>query len=65
MKGIINLRGYKIVVDDSIHNTKYSFKAQHERERTFYFYTDTEESMRKWVSALMKTTISRDISSMS
>ncbi|KAI8382991.1 hypothetical protein BD560DRAFT_385732 [Blakeslea trispora] len=60
MKGIINLRGYKIVVDESIHAGKYCFKAQHERERTFYFYTDTEESMRTWLKMLMKTTIARD-----
>ncbi|KAG2220772.1 hypothetical protein INT45_012265 [Circinella minor] len=62
MKGIINLRGYRIVVDETIHSGKYSFKAQHDRERTFYFYTDTEESMRKWIQALIKTTIARDIS---
>ncbi|CDH51955.1 phospholipid binding [Lichtheimia corymbifera JMRC:FSU:9682] len=63
MKGIINLRGYRIIVDESIHSSKYCFKAQHDRERTFYFYTDSQESMRKWVNVLMKTTIARDISS--
>ncbi|KAI8149823.1 hypothetical protein BJV82DRAFT_584771 [Fennellomyces sp. T-0311] len=62
MKGIINLRGYRIVVDESIHSGKYSFRAQHDRERTFCFYTDTEESMRKWIQVLIKTTIARDIS---
>lgn len=60
MKGIINLRGYKIIVDESIHAGKYCFKAQHDRERTFFFYTDTEESMRVWLKMLMKTTIARD-----
>jgi hypothetical protein len=60
MKGIINLRGYKIIVDESIHAGKYCFKAQHDRERTFFFYTDTEESMRIWLKMLMKTTIARD-----
>lgn len=60
MKGIINLRGYRIIVDDSIHAGKYCFKAQHDRERVFYFYTDTEESMRTWLKMLMKTTIARD-----
>ncbi|KAI9322392.1 hypothetical protein BX666DRAFT_609843 [Dichotomocladium elegans] len=63
MKGIINLRGYRVVVDEAIHNNKYCFKVQHDRERTFCFYTDSEESMRKWVNVLMKTTIARDISS--
>ncbi|KAI8638759.1 hypothetical protein BD408DRAFT_422512 [Parasitella parasitica] len=60
MKGIINLRGYKIVVDETIHAGKYCFKAQHERERTFFFYTDTEDTMRMWLKMLMKTTIARD-----
>ncbi|KAI9013899.1 hypothetical protein CLU79DRAFT_768434 [Phycomyces nitens] len=60
MKGIINLRGYKIVTDETIHTGKYSFKAQHDTERTFYFHTDTERSMRSWLKTLIKATISRD-----
>ncbi|KAI9027217.1 hypothetical protein CLU79DRAFT_740869 [Phycomyces nitens] len=62
MKGIINLRGYRIIVDATIHAGKYSFKAQHERERTFFFYTDAKESMRAWIQMLMKATITRDLS---
>ncbi|OAD79264.1 hypothetical protein PHYBLDRAFT_179049 [Phycomyces blakesleeanus NRRL 1555(-)] len=60
MKGIINLRGYKIILDENIHAGKYSFKAQHDTERTFYFHTDTENSMRAWLKTLIKATISRD-----
>ncbi|KAL0083873.1 hypothetical protein F4703DRAFT_1857138 [Phycomyces blakesleeanus] len=60
MKGIVNLRNYRIIVDASIHSGKYCFKAQHDKERTFYFYTDNEESMRMWVKMLMKATIARD-----
>ncbi|KAI8375609.1 hypothetical protein EDC96DRAFT_605102 [Choanephora cucurbitarum] len=60
MKGIINLRGYRIIPDESIQPGKYSFKAQHFEERTFYFYTDNETSMRQWMTPLMKATISRD-----
>ncbi|KAI9007500.1 hypothetical protein CLU79DRAFT_778253 [Phycomyces nitens] len=60
MKGIVNLRNYRIIVDASIHSGKYCFKAQHDKERTFYFYTDTEESMRLWVKMLIKATIARD-----
>ena len=60
MKGIINLRGYKIIPDETIQPGKYSFKAQHEEERTFYFYTDPDTSMKSWISSLMKATISRD-----
>lgn len=60
MKGIIHLKGYKIIADESIYPGKYSFKAQHDRERTFFFYTDTKESMRTWIKMLMKATITRD-----
>lgn len=60
MKGIINLRGYRIIPDESIQPGKYCFKAQHEEERTFYFYTDVDTSMRAWISNLMRATISRD-----
>lgn len=60
MKGIINLRGYRIVPDETIQPGQYSFKAQHEEERTFYFYTELDTSMKAWISSLMKSTISRD-----
>ncbi|KAI8393937.1 uncharacterized protein BYT42DRAFT_552768 [Radiomyces spectabilis] len=63
MKGIINLRGYRIFVDETIHAGKYSFKAQHEKERTFFFYSDTLETMRMWLQMLMKATIMRDFAS--
>lgn len=63
MKGIINLKGYRIDVDDSIHPGKYCFQAQHDRERTFYFATDHEKDMRRWLKALMKATIVRDYAS--
>ncbi|KAI9304338.1 hypothetical protein BJ944DRAFT_202856 [Cunninghamella echinulata] len=62
MKGIINLRGYRIICDETICSGHYSFKAQHEKERTFYFYADTDLSMKAWIQALMKATISRDYS---
>lgn len=60
MKGIIHLKGYKIIADETIYPGKYSFKAKHDRERTFFFYTDTKESMRTWIKMLMKATITRD-----
>ncbi|KAI8096501.1 uncharacterized protein BX664DRAFT_258357 [Halteromyces radiatus] len=60
MKGIINLRGYRIITDETIYAGKFCFRAQHERERTFYFYTDTESSMKEWVKTLIKATITRD-----
>ncbi|OAD78237.1 hypothetical protein PHYBLDRAFT_140337 [Phycomyces blakesleeanus NRRL 1555(-)] len=61
MKGIINLHGYRVICDETIHAGKYCFKVQHERERTFCFYTDTEIAMKAWVKALMKSTISRNL----
>jgi sugar/nucleoside kinase (ribokinase family) len=63
MKGIINLRGYRIKVDESIHPGNYCFKIHHDRERTFYFYTEHEKSMKDWLKALMKATIARDFTS--
>ncbi|KAG1082671.1 hypothetical protein G6F42_022491 [Rhizopus arrhizus] len=60
MKGIINLKGYRIEVDESIQPGKYCFMAHHERERTFYFYTESEKPMKDWLKALMKATIARD-----
>ncbi|OZJ04839.1 hypothetical protein BZG36_02328 [Bifiguratus adelaidae] len=63
LKGHINLRGYKILPDPSIHSGKYCFKAVHDRERNFIFYTDTEESLRAWLHALMKATIMRNLDS--
>ncbi|ORZ09309.1 hypothetical protein BCR42DRAFT_470656 [Absidia repens] len=60
MKGIINLRGYRMVCDETICVGQYSFKAQHEKERTFYFYADSDLSMKAWIQSLIKATISRD-----
>ncbi|ORY93998.1 hypothetical protein BCR43DRAFT_461404 [Syncephalastrum racemosum] len=62
VKAIINLVGYSVIADEKIHPGKYSFMARHERERTFYFYTDSEKNMRAWMRALMKATISRNFS---
>lgn len=60
MRGIINLAGYRFSSDASIHPGKYCFRAEHDKERTFCFYTDSKESMKQWMRALMKATISRD-----
>ncbi|KAI9305573.1 hypothetical protein BJ944DRAFT_200818 [Cunninghamella echinulata] len=63
MKGIINLHGYQVIADENINPGKYCFKLQHERERTFYFYTDTELGLKSWMSTLLKSTITRDYTS--
>ncbi len=36
---------------------KYSFKAEHQNMRTFYFAAETKESMGQWVRALTLATI--------
>ncbi|SAL99371.1 hypothetical protein [Absidia glauca] len=63
VRGIIQLHGYRIQADPSIHPGKYSFKLHHERERTFYFYAETMEAMKAWMNVLMKATIVRDYDS--
>ncbi|CDH49050.1 phospholipid binding protein [Lichtheimia corymbifera JMRC:FSU:9682] len=60
VKGIINLDGYRVLTDETIHSGKYCFKLQHDRERTFYFYTDSEKVMKNWLRGLIKVTISRN-----
>lgn len=63
VRGIIQLHGYRIQADPSIHPGKYSFKLHHGRERTFYFYAETMEAMKVWMNVLMKATIVRDYDS--
>lgn len=60
MKGLLNLVGYRISVDETLYPGKYCFKAQRDGERSFYFYTESESSMREWLHALIKATIVRD-----
>ncbi|KAL9544085.1 hypothetical protein MBANPS3_007800 [Mucor bainieri] len=65
MKGIIHLRGYRVVLQDANSHAastkKYHFKLHHDHERTFFLYTSTVHDMKRWVQALMKSTIQRDL----
>ncbi|KAL0142780.1 hypothetical protein V8B55DRAFT_1471313 [Mucor lusitanicus] len=65
MKGIIHLRGYRVVLQDanshSASTKKYHFKLHHDHERTFFLYASTVHDMKRWVQALMKSTIQRDL----
>ncbi|KAK4514094.1 uncharacterized protein ATC70_006102 [Mucor velutinosus] len=65
MKGIIHLRGYRVVLQDanshSASTKKYHFKLHHDQERTFFLYTSTVHDMKRWVQVLMKSTIQRDL----
>lgn len=60
MKGLLNLVGYRISVDETLYPGKYCFKAQRDGQKTFCFYTESESSMRDWLHALIKATIVRD-----
>lgn len=60
MKGLLNLAGYRISVDETLYPGKYCFKAQRDGQKTFCFYTESESSMRDWLHALIKATIVRD-----
>ncbi|CAO3656840.1 unnamed protein product [Mucor fragilis] len=65
MRGIIHLRGYRVVLQDanshSASTKKYHFKLHHDQERTFFLYVGTTHDMKRWVQALMKSTIQRDL----
>jgi hypothetical protein len=67
MKGIIHLRGYRVILEDSynaLSTNKYHFKLHHDQERTFFFYTNTIHDMKNWAQVLMKSTIQRDLCGM-
>lgn len=67
MKGIIHLRGYRVILEDSynaLSTNKYHFKLHHDQERTFFFYTNTIQDMKNWAQVLMKSTIQRDLCGM-
>ncbi|KAM0791669.1 hypothetical protein ACM66B_006262 [Microbotryomycetes sp. NB124-2] len=61
-KGFINLRGYRVISDPSIHPGEYAFKIVHESERTHYFSAAEQVTIRTWMKEIMKATIGRDYS---
>ncbi|GAA6063545.1 hypothetical protein JCM10212_002657, partial [Sporobolomyces blumeae] len=61
-KGVINLSGYRVISDASIHAGEYGFKIVHDTERTHYFSAAEQITIRTWMKEIMKATILRDYS---
>ncbi|CAG8454815.1 12551_t:CDS:10 [Ambispora gerdemannii] len=61
IKGRINLSGYKIIPDENIYPGKYGFRAVHETGRMYLFAHDDAEKTKEWMKAMMKATITRDM----
>ncbi|KAG9301187.1 hypothetical protein G9A89_012570 [Geosiphon pyriformis] len=61
IRGRINLTGYKIIPDENIYPGKYGFRAVHETERVYFFAHDDAEKTKEWMKAMMKATITRDM----
>ena len=63
IKGYINTIGYKVIVDENINPGKYGFRLIHDTEKTHFFSSDEQSTLREWMKALMKATINRDYTS--
>ncbi|TFY59977.1 hypothetical protein EVJ58_g5442 [Rhodofomes roseus] len=60
IKGYINIAGYKVVADENIDPGRYGFRIMHDSEKTHYFSSEEHVTVREWMKALMKATITRD-----
>ncbi|CAG8783351.1 35416_t:CDS:2, partial [Racocetra persica] len=63
LKGTINIMGYRVIPDENILQGKYGFKLVHDTERAHYFAHENLGKIREWMKAIMKATISRDLTS--
>ncbi|GAA6048147.1 hypothetical protein JCM3770_003684 [Rhodotorula araucariae] len=61
-KGVIDLTGYRVISDPSIHPGEYGFKIVHDRERTHFFASAEQITVRNWMKEIIKATILRDYS---
>ncbi|CAJ0753065.1 20375_t:CDS:10 [Entrophospora sp. SA101] len=61
VKGHINLTNYRVIPDENLLYGKYGFKLVHDTNRTHYFAHDDQQSIKEWMKAIMKATISRDV----
>ncbi|BGP37512.1 hypothetical protein JCM10450v2_001417 [Rhodotorula kratochvilovae] len=61
-KGVIDLTGYRVISDPSIHPGEYGFKIVHDRERTHFFAAAEQITVRNWMKEIIKATILRDYS---
>ncbi|GAA5948231.1 hypothetical protein JCM3775_001731 [Rhodotorula graminis] len=61
-KGVIDLTGYRVIADPSIHPGEYGFKIVHDGARTHFFAAAEQITVRTWMKEIMKATILRDYS---
>jgi len=61
-KGFIDLTGYRVIADPSIHPGEYGFKIVHDGARTHFFAAAEQITVRTWMKEIMKATILRDYS---
>ncbi|GAA5911326.1 hypothetical protein JCM8208_005220 [Rhodotorula glutinis] len=61
-KGVIDLTGYRVIADASIHPGEYGFKIVHDGARTHFFAAAEQITVRTWMKEIMKATILRDYS---
>jgi len=59
-KGVINLKGYRVISDANINAGEYGFKIVHDTERTHFFSAAEQITIRAWMKEIMKATILRD-----
>ncbi|TDL30064.1 hypothetical protein BD410DRAFT_759246 [Rickenella mellea] len=60
IKGWIDIRGYKVIVDENVNPGRYGFRLIHDWNKTHFFSSDEQSLVREWMKALMKATIGRD-----
>ena len=60
VKSHINMRGYKVVADESTSLGRYGFKIVHESDRPHFFSLDDPLMLRNWMKGMMKASIDRD-----
>ncbi|SCV72544.1 BQ2448_4081 [Microbotryum intermedium] len=60
VKGVINLKGYRVITDPNIHPGEYAFKIVHDRERSHLFSASEQYTVRNWMREIIKATIARN-----
>ena len=65
LKGYINVRGYRVTVDETLDPGRYCFRIDHDHDKTHFFSSDQKLDLREWMKAIMKATIGRDYTSKS
>ncbi|SCZ92503.1 BZ3500_MvSof-1268-A1-R1_Chr5-2g07921 [Microbotryum saponariae] len=60
VKGVINLKGYRVITDPNIHPGEYAFKIVHDRERSHLFSAREQYTVRNWMREIIKATIARN-----